>query len=323
MTPTAAASVEVSPWTRVWFWLVNDPRAMPACEWPEADRIDWLRAVPFIGMHVACVGVIYTGVSAASAAAAVSFYLLRMFFITAFFHRYFGHRAFTAGRLVQFVMAVLGCTAGQRGPLWWAGHHREHHATSDTPADPHSPARRGMWFSHTLWFLTRKNFAVPEERVKDWLKYPELKWLERLDWVPFLLFAAACFALGTWLETAAPGLQTNGMQMLVWGFFVSTVFLYHATYSINSLAHRFGRRRFETRDESRNNFLLALLTLGEGWHNNHHRFPAAARQGFFWWEIDVSYQVLRLLSWTGLIGALREVPRSVLEEAQARRGIAG
>jgi stearoyl-CoA desaturase (delta-9 desaturase) len=217
-------------------------------------------------------------------------------------------------------MAVLGCTAGQRGPLWWAAHHREHHIASDTDQDPHSPARRGFLFSHTLWFLTRGSFATPAHRVRDWLRYPELRWLERLDWLPFVALAAACFALGTWLETNAPELGSNGPQMLVWGFFISTVALYHATYTINSLAHRFGSRRYATSDDSRNNAWLALITLGEGWHNNHHYFPSAARQGFFWWEIDMSFIGLRALALLGIVHDLRPVPAHVLA-GERRAGV--
>lgn len=314
-TTVAAASFQASPWVKAWRWLINDPRAMPVTSEEDGQRIDWLRAAPFIAIHLACLGAFYTGVSAVAVGAALALYLLRMFFITAFYHRYFAHRAFRTSRPVQFLLGVLGCTAGQRGPLWWAGHHREHHATADTAADPHSPAHRGIWFSHTLWFLTRKSFALPEERVRDWLKFPELKFLERMDWVPFVLFGAGCYGLGAWLEASAPQLGTNGPQMLVWSFFISTVLLYHATYSINSLAHRFGTRRFETRDDSRNNWWLALITLGEGWHNNHHRFPAAARQGFFWWEIDLSFLLLKLLAASGLIWGLRQVPEHVVRDS--------
>lgn len=320
MTTTATAETQDSFWLTTWRWLVNDPRAMRVSSEADGRRIDWLRATPFIAIHVACLGAFFTGVSATAVAAAIGFYLLRMFFITAFFHRYFGHRAFRASRPAQFLMAVLGCTAGQRGPLWWAGHHREHHATADTNADPHSPSHRGMWFSHTLWFLTRGSFALQEKRVRDWLRFPELRMLERIDWLPFVLLGAGCYALGDWLSRTAPGLGTNGPQMLVWGFFISTVLLYHATYSINSLAHRFGSRRFDTRDDSRNNVWLALLTLGEGWHNNHHRFPAAARQGFFRGEIDISYLALRMLAALGLVSDLREVPARVLESAGVEEG---
>jgi stearoyl-CoA desaturase (delta-9 desaturase) len=237
-----------------------------------------------------------------------------MFFITAFYHRYFSHGSYRASRALQFLFAVLGCTAGQRGPLWWAAHHRLHHHRSDSPDDPHSPAYKGFLFAHTLWFLTRGNFSYPKQYVKDWRRYPELVRLERLDWVPFLLFAVLCFAVGTRFEG-------GGMQFLVWGFFISTTVLYHATYTINSLAHRFGSRRYETRDNSRNNVWLALLTLGEGWHNNHHRFPASVRQGFYWWEVDISYWVLRLMSALSLVQDLRPVPASVLNETPATRRV--
>ncbi len=309
------------PWMRAWWWLVNDERACGGLDETSAECIDWPRALPFLAIHLACFAVLWVGVSPVAVAVAVALYLARMFFVTAFFHRYFAHRAFRASRPVQFLMAVLGCTAGQRGPLWWAGHHREHHVTADTAEDPHSPDHRGFFFSHTLWFLTRRAFTTPAGRVRDWLRYPELRWLERLDWVPFVALAAGCYALGAHLDQSAPELGTSGAQMLVWGFFVSTTVLYHATYTINSLAHRFGRRRYPTRDSSRNNLWLALLTLGEGWHNNHHYYPAAARQGFFWWEIDLSFLLLRLMSAIGLVSDLRPVPAHVLA-GQRNAGVA-
>jgi len=300
------------PWMRAWWWLTNDERAYGELDATSRAHIEWPRVIPFVAIHVACLGVLAVGWSPVAVSVAVALYGARMFFVTAFFHRYFSHRAFRASRGMQFAMAVLGCTAGQRGPMWWAGHHREHHVTADTADDPHSPEHRGFLFSHTLWFLTRGAFATPAHRVRDWLRYPELRWLERLDWVPFVALAAACYGLGAWLERSAPALGTDGPQMLVWGFFISTTALYHATYTINSLAHRFGRRRYATRDSSRNNLWLALLTLGEGWHNNHHYYPAAARQGFFWWEVDVSYALLRVMAALGLVHDLRPVPAHVL-----------
>jgi stearoyl-CoA desaturase (delta-9 desaturase) len=307
--------------TRLWRWLLNDERCFDGLDEASRARLDWLRAGPFLAIHVACLAVVEVGISAAAVALAAVLYVTRMFFVTAFFHRYFSHRAFRVSRGVQLAMAVLGCTAGQRGPIWWAGHHREHHIASDTDADPHSPARRGFVFSHTLWFLTRASFAAPTHRVRDWLRYPELRWLERFDWLPFVALGVGCYGLGAWLESTAPELGANGPQMLVWGFFISTVALYHATYTINSLAHRFGQRRYPTRDDSRNNAWLALITLGEGWHNNHHYFPAAARQGFFWWEIDLSYLGLKLLEMMGVVRDLRPVPAHVL--AGGRRGVVG
>ena len=280
-------------------------------------RLNPLRLALFSLLHLACLLPFFTGVSAAALLVMAALYLSRMFFITAFYHRYFSHKTFRVGRLTQFAMAALGCTAGQRGPLWWASHHRAHHTASDTGRDPHSP-RHGFFHSHVLWFLRRGRFAPAWRRVRDWRKFPELRLLEKIDWLPFALLGWACYALGEYLRARYPALQTDGPQMLAWGFFVSTVLLYHATYTINSLAHRFGGRRFETRDNSRNNLLLALLTLGEGWHNNHHRYPAAARQGFYRGEIDLSYLGLRLLAAAGLVRHLRPVPETVLREGRRR-----
>ena len=299
-------------------WVFNDSRATLELAPGERDTIDPLRASAFIGVHLLALGVFWVGSSQVAIAAAIAFYLLRMFFITAFYHRYFSHRTFAASRPVQFAMAVLGATAGQRGALWWAGHHREHHITSDTAADPHSPARRGRLFSHTVWFLTKGSFATPEGRIRDWLRVAELRWLERVDWLPFIAFAAGCYALGEYLAAAWPGLATNGPQMLVWGFGISTVVLYHATYTINSLCHGWGSQRFDTGDDSRNNVWLALLTLGEGWHNNHHHYPIAARQGFYWWELDLTWLGLRLLALLRVVSNLKPVPAHVLAANRTR-----
>jgi stearoyl-CoA desaturase (delta-9 desaturase) len=301
---------------RIWAWLSSE-ESYASTYGSESEAVDWVRSIPFWLFHLACLSVFWTGVSTAAVLYALGAFWVRMFFITAFYHRYFSHRSFQAGRVAQFLFALLGCTAGQRGPLWWASHHRQHHGTADTPSDPHSPAHKGLLFAHTLWFLTPSTFTAPKRYIRDWQRWPELVWLEKVDWVPFVLFGAFSFALGEWLGEAY---GTSGLQFLAWGFFLSTTVLYHATYSINSLAHTWGTRRFETRDQSRNNVWLALLTLGEGWHNNHHRYPASARQGFFWWEIDISYLLLRLMSALSLIGELRPVPQRVLEEADAGSG---
>lgn len=296
----------------LWRWLTEDAALAPL-DAPDDRRIDWLRAVPFLAIHGACLAVLWVGFSWVALAVCVSLYFVRMFFITAFYHRYFSHRAFRTSRAFQFVMGVLACTAGQRGPLWWASHHRHHHGHADEHEDAHSPGQHGLLWAHMGWFLTRGNYATRWRFVRDWGRYPELRWLNRLDWVPFVLLGAGLYGLGAWLAMRAPELGTSGAQMLVWGFFVSTVAVYHGTYTINSLAHRFGRRRFATRDSSRNNFLLSLITLGEGWHNNHHHYPATVRQGFYWWELDPTWYGLIALSWTGLIRDLRPLPRAALE----------
>ena len=299
-------------------WLFNDSSTFDAPDRPGNRRVDPLRAAPFVALHATCGLVAVVGVSPVALWVCAALYVSRMFFITAFYHRYFSHRAFRASRAMTLAMALLGCTAGQRGPLWWAAHHRDHHQTSDTPEDPHSPRHRGRWYSHTLWFLTPESFATPAERVRDWMRLPELRIVERIDWLPFVALGAACAALGGWLESARPELGTSAAQMFVWGFAVSTVLLYHATYTINSLAHGWGSRRYDTPDDSRNNALLAAITLGEGWHNNHHRYPASARQGFRWWEIDPTWLGLRLLAALGLVSDLAPVPAWVTAGASPR-----
>lgn len=299
------------PLAALWRWLTHDDGPSPVDD--AADEvIDWLRAIPFLAFHGACLAVFWVGFSWVALGVCAGLYGLRMFFVTAFYHRYFAHRAYRTSRPVQFAIAVLGCSAGQRGPLWWAGHHRHHHGHAEQAADAHSPDRHGLLWSHTGWFLTRGNYRTPWRYVRDWARYPELRWLNRLDWLPLVALAVGIHGLGTLLAAQAPALGTNGPQLLVWGFFVSTVALYHGTYTINSLAHRFGRRRFATDDASRNNFWLTLLTLGEGWHNNHHHYPASARQGFYWWEFDPTWYALIALSWCGLIRDLRPVPAEAL-----------
>jgi len=291
---------------RRWF----DTSAVETRQASQASRhVDWARVLPFVLMHAGCFGILWVGSSTAAVAVAAVLFALRMFAITAFYHRYFSHRAFRASRAAQFVFAVLGASAVQRGPLWWASHHRHHHVHSDRPADSHSAREHGFLWSHAGWILARENFATRLELVPDLARYPELRWLDRFDAAVPALLAVTLYTLGALLESA--GVATSGSQLVVWGFCLSTVALYHATFTINSLAHRFGSRRYATRDDSRNNWLLALLTFGEGWHNNHHHFPGAARQGFLWWEVDMTYYGLRLLAALGLISDLRPVPLPV------------
>jgi stearoyl-CoA desaturase (delta-9 desaturase) len=275
------------------------------------DGVDWARIVPFVAMHIVCLGVVWVGVSSVAVGVAVAMYVVRMFAITGFYHRYFAHRSFKTSRPAQFVFALLGAAAVQRGPIWWAAHHRHHHAHSDREQDIHSPVQSGFLWSHMGWFLSKRHFAPDLGRVRDLLVFPELRLLDRFDILVPVVLAVAMLILGSVLEATVPELGTSGWQMLVWGFFISTVACYHGTYTINSLCHAWGRRRYATRDDSRNNALLALITLGEGWHNNHHHYPMSARQGFFWWEIDLTYYALRLLAAVGLIWDLKPVPAEV------------
>ena len=289
-------------------------------DWHSLDHrtIRFIDVLPIVSIHALCLGVVWTGWSWPAVGAAAGLYLLRMFVITAFYHRYFAHRTFKTHRVVQFIAACIGASSAQRGPLWWAAHHREHHRHSDEEPDPHSPGWRGVLWSHVGWFLTEKGRTTNWRAIPDWTRFRELMWVERNHMFGPLALCALLAGAGWMLAARKPELGTGPAQMVVWGFGVSTTALYHATFTINSLAHTFGSRRFMTGDDSRNNWLLALLTLGEGWHNNHHFHPGSVRQGFFWWEFDPSYWLLRLMCWTGLVWDLRPVPGWVYERAERR-----
>lgn len=279
------------------------------------DKVDLVRCIPFVILHLGCLGVLWVGWSWTAAAAAVALYVLRMVAVTGVYHRYFSHKSYHTSRAGQFLLAVWGATSVQRGPLWWAYHHRHHHQHSDEAEDAHSPRQHGFWWAHLGWITSKRNFPTDYAKVRDLAQFPELVWLNRFDLVVPALFAAGVFGFGRLLESVAPGLGVTGGQMLVWGFFISTTALFHGTACINSMAHLMGKRRFKTTDDSRNSFILALICLGEGWHNNHHRYQSSTRNGFYWWEIDITYYGLKALSWTGLIWGLKPVPKSIMEEA--------
>ena len=270
----------------------------------------WVRAIPFIGFHLALLTVFLVPVTTTALVLCGVAYFLRMFGITGGYHRYFAHRAYRTSRLFQFVLAWLGCSALQKGPLWWASHHRDHHRHSDTPKDPHSPHETSFWWSHVGWILSEEHGHTPKEVIQDFWPYPELRWLDRNHWIPGVILGVACWLIGGW-------------SGLVWGFVVSTILVYHATFTINSLSHLFGSRRYATPDDSRNNWFLALITLGEGWHNNHHHYQSSANQGFFWWEIDISYTVLVLLRWFGLVWDLRKPGERALKHRLVKPPLQG
>jgi stearoyl-CoA desaturase (delta-9 desaturase) len=253
--------------------------------------------VPFLLLHASVLLIFTVPFSPGMIAWCLGSYFLRMFGVTGGYHRYFSHRAYKLNRFWQFCLAFLAQTSGQKGALWWAAHHRDHHLHSDRKEDLHSPVHEGFWWSHLGWILSDEYDHYDPKRIADFSRYPELRWLDKLHLLPTLLYAVAIYLIG-------------GKPALVWGFFVSTVLLYHGTFLINSLAHIWGTRSFPTPDESRNNFWLALVTLGEGWHNNHHFYMSSTRQGVRWWEIDVTFYVLTVLSWFGITKELRAFPRS-------------
>ena len=226
-----------------------------------------------------------------------------MFAIGAGYHRYFSHRAYATSRVFQFVLAFLAQSTAQKSVLWWAAKHRHHHLHSDTEHDVHSPRHKGFVYSHVGWIFARRHDATDLVKVGDLASYPELMWLHRLEILPAVVVAVLCFLLAGW-------------SGLVVGFLWSTVLLYHATFCINSLAHVHGRKRYVTGDDSRNNWLLAFFTMGEGWHNNHHAYQSSVRQGFRWWEIDVTYYLLKGLSFLGIVWNLKAPPEQVLRNEQ-------
>ena len=312
--PSALALIKSSLLTvRQWFDSDYFPDGAETTR-ARADKFEWRRSLPFVFLHLGCLGLLWVGWSWTAVVIATALYLLRMFAITAFYHRYFSHRTFRTSRVVQFIFAALGNSSIQRGPLWWAATHRHHHRHSDTEEDAHSPVTKGFWWSHIGWMTSSRNFPTNYQDIRDFAKYPELVFLNRFDLIVPAIMGLGLYGLGAWMEASQPQWGTSGWQMLVWGFFISSTVLLHATLFINSLAHVWGNRPFETEDDSRNNFWLALLTLGEGWHNNHHRYMGAARQGFHWWEIDPTYYGLKILSWLGIIWDLKPVPASIYRE---------
>lgn len=273
------------------------PRASIRITPPAASRGggSYANFIGIVLIHVATVVAFARGATWRLVGLAVLLYYVRMFAITAVYHRYFAHRAYKTSRWFQLALAVLGTTATQKGPLWWASTHRVHHKHSDTERDVHSPARRGFWYSHMGWWLGREHEEGHLALIPDFAGYPELRFLERWHVLGVVAMIASLVIFG-------------GVDVALWGYAVSTCALMHGTFTINSLAHVFGSRRYATTDTSRNNLWLALITMGEGWHNNHHHYQSSARQGFFWWEIDASYYVLRALEKVGLVWDLRPVP---------------
>ena len=268
-------------------------------------RIRPAAAFGFGLVHVAALGVLLVGFSWEGVALCLGSYYLRMFAITAGFHRYFAHRTYRMNRFWQFLLAFLGQTAAQKGVLWWAAHHRHHHRFSDQPEDIHSPVQRGFWWSHMGWILADDYEETDLDAIRDFAKVPELVWLDRNQFLAPMLYGLGLFFAFSWTG-------------LFWGFFLSTVLLWHGTFAINSVMHVFGRRVFETRDTSRNSFVMALVTMGEGWHNNHHHFQASAAQGFLWWQIDPSLWLIRLGRLLGIARDVREVPERVVALARER-----
>jgi stearoyl-CoA desaturase (Delta-9 desaturase) len=260
-------------------------------------------AAAFLSVHLACLAVLVTGMTVRALVLGFALYWIRIFGISAGYHRYFSHRAFKTSRFFQFCLGFLSQTSAQSGMLWWAEKHRQHHRYSDTELDVHSPRRHSVFYAHVGWIFAPQHASTDYQVVRDLACYPELRWLDRHPYLP-----ATVVAFLSWLIAGWPG--------LVVGFCWSTVAVWHVTFSINSIAHLVGRQPYVTGDFSRNNWLLALLTMGEGWHNNHHAYQSAARQGFRWWQYDVTFYILKLLSFCGILWELQSPPASLLRGEQ-------
>lgn len=282
------------------------------------ERLDYLALSQFVFLHAGCLLALWTGVSWVALAVCLGFYCVRIFAVSAGYHRYFAHRSYQTGRVFQFLLALLGSLSHQKGPLWWAANHRYHHAHADRVNDIHSPGQHGFWWAHCGWIFSMAYRRADERLVSTFTRYRELQLLDRFYAVPPLTAAAVMFFIGFALQRINPELQTSGLQMLAWGFFISTVLVHHAIYSVNSLGHLFGSRRFESLDQSRNNIILALLTFGDGWHNNHHFYQRSARHGFYWWEVDLTLYILKALSYLGIVWDLHTPPQRILARTTPR-----
>tara|TARA_B100000035_G_scaffold313744_1_gene328154 strand:- start:2470 stop:3381 length:912 start_codon:yes stop_codon:yes gene_type:complete len=277
----------------------------------DGDTIDWFRVIPFILIHFGALAALWTHFEWYLVWVALILFVIRMFAITGFYHRYFAHKTFKTSRLMQFIFAFIGSTAAQRGPIWWASHHRRHHLNSDGHNDHHSPHTHHFLWSHMGWFLAKKNFLTDRKVVRDLIKFKELVLIDRFDWFPPVLLLLSLFVIGEYLSLTS---GISGLNMVIWGFCVSTILVYHCTFAVNSIAHLWGTQRYNTKEESKNNFFVALLTFGEGWHNNHHHYPGSIRQGFYWWEVDLTYYALRLLSFLGIVYNLRTVSKAIRQK---------
>ncbi len=277
----------------------------------DGDTIDWFRVIPFILIHIGALAALWTHFEWYLVWVALFLFVIRMFAITGFYHRYFAHKTFKTSRLMQFIFAFIGSTAAQRGPIWWASHHRRHHLNSDRHNDHHSPHTHHFLWSHMGWFLAKKNFLTDRKVVRDLIKFKELVLIDRFDWLPPVLLLLSLFVIGEYSSLTS---GVSGLNMVIWGFCVSTILVYHCTFAVNSIAHLWGTQRYNTKEESKNNFFVALLTFGEGWHNNHHHYPGSIRQGFYWWEVDLTYYALRFLSFLGIVYNLRTVSKAIRQK---------
>jgi len=249
--------------------------------------------------HLSALLVFYVGFSWTALAVFFFSFLIRAFGVSAGYHRYFSHRSFKTSRPFQFVLAFLGASAGQKGPLSWVTSHRIHHRTSDTQADPHTP-QKGFFYGYLGWLLPVDALHTDLNLTADFAKYPEIRWINKFHNVGPLTVIILCGFFGKYLSIHFPQLGTSALQLIVWGFILSTLATLHGTLMINTICHSEKERHHSTNDFSSNVPWLLPFTLGENWHHNHHRYPKSANCGLEKGQIDFIFIGICLLEKLGL-----------------------
>ncbi|MBZ5674968.1 MAG: fatty acid desaturase [Acidobacteriia bacterium] len=254
------------------------------------DGINWISLAVFSIFHLGAVAALFYFSWPAVFAAVGLYWISLSLGIGAGYHRLLTHRSFHTPRWIEYILAVCGTLALEGGPIAWVATHRIHHQFSDKPGDPHTP-RDGKWWAHIIWTLvgnsTHNKTAQFARYAPDLSKDRFLVWLSTYNYVPLLVLSALLLSFG-------------GLPFLLWGVFFRVTMGLHVTWMVNSVTHIWGRRRFPTRDDSKNNWYVALLSFGEGWHNNHHAHPTSARHGLAWYELDMSWLAIRVLKMLGL-----------------------
>jgi len=251
--------------------------------------INWFLVIALVSFHLGAVAALFFFHWSALIVFATIWILAQNVGIAMGYHRLLTHRGYATPKWLEYCIAICGALALQGGPIYWVAVHRMHHKYTDKPGDPHSP-RDGKWWSHMGWIMNatlRDETEALKQYAPDLSRQPFYRWLNRLHWVPLTVVGLSLFAFGGW-------------SWLLWGAFLPVTIGLHVTWMVNSVTHLWGRRRFSTSDDSRNNLWVALLTGGEGWHNNHHANPVSARHGLAWYEVDFNYFAIRLLKILGL-----------------------
>lgn len=254
------------------------------------EKLNWTVALVMVFFHLGAIAALFLFDWQRLATAVFLYWLATGLGISMGYHRLHTHRSYKVPLALEYFFALCGTLTLEGGPIFWVATHRIHHQNSDQPGDPHSP-RDGAWWAHAGWLLLgetkHNNTALMSKYAPDLAKHRFYVWLNSYHWLPVIGLAAILFAFG-------------GFPMVLWGICLRVVVGLHATWLVNSATHMWGRRRFATRDDSRNNWWVALLTFGEGWHNNHHAHPTSARHGLTWYEFDISWIQIKLLKVLGI-----------------------